>query len=195
MPPKKNLTEEHERLYNEVKTLSKRANQRLVRLERSFGVDTWAAKKLSSRLASEKLQAFTNAGRVKYNKSMSITELKAVKKATEQFLNSETSKVSSIKKIKKRTVKTLKKSLNDDYDDIDLTDEEAEELYNILDDDEYSSISEFIPPSDIWSIIAESKAQNTSENDFISKIKKTIDFGNDIDVKNTLTNIYNKYVK
>lgn len=60
MPKKKiNLNEKQQLLYNELKKLSKRANQRIVRLERTFGKDTWAIKKLKEKLSIEKMGAWT----------------------------------------------------------------------------------------------------------------------------------------
>ena len=47
---KKEMTEEQVELFRELTKLSKRANQRLVRLERVFGKDTWASRKLKNRL-------------------------------------------------------------------------------------------------------------------------------------------------
>ena len=63
MPKKKELTREEQVLFSELKKLSKRANQRIVRLEREFGKDTWATKYLKEKLATEPLQAWTVSGR------------------------------------------------------------------------------------------------------------------------------------
>lgn len=66
MPKKKiNLNEKQQLLYNELKKLSKRANQRIVRLERNFGKDTWATKKLKEKLSIEKLGAWTKTRKSK----------------------------------------------------------------------------------------------------------------------------------
>ena len=51
--PRKVLTAEEQKLYNELKKLSKRANQRIVRLEREFGVNSWATRYLKEKLESE----------------------------------------------------------------------------------------------------------------------------------------------
>ena len=75
MPNKKELNEEQTKLYNELKRLSKQANQRIVRLERTFGKDTWATKKLKSKIETEPLQSWTSTGRVRVNKSMTITQI------------------------------------------------------------------------------------------------------------------------
>lgn len=143
MPKKKELTREEQELFNELKKLSKRANQRVVRLERSFGKDTWATKYLKDKLATEPLQAWTTSGRVKVNKSMSVTQMKATIKATKEFLNSNISTRRGIKKAKQKAIKTLKIRFSSDVSDI--TDEEAEALTNFFDDKEVNGITNFIP--------------------------------------------------
>ena len=191
---KKQLTPEQQQLHNELKLLVKRANQRLVRLEREFGVDSWATKKLKSRLSTEKLRAFSVNNRILLNKSMSITQLRAVKKATEQFLNSKTSTIKGIKSIKKETIKSLKETFENENEVI-LEDDEIESLYSILEDNDYNSISSFLPPSDIWVIINEARTEHYNQDTFLNKVEKYIDFGNDITVRNNLISLYNKYVK
>ena len=101
---KKELTREEQELFSELKKLSKRANQRIVRLEREFGKDTWATKYLKEKLATEPLQAWTISGRVKVNKSMTVTQMKATIKATKEFLNSSISTKRGIKKAKQKAI-------------------------------------------------------------------------------------------
>ena len=187
------LNAEQQKLFNELKKLSKRANQRIVRLEREFGKDTWATKKLSDRLATEPLQAWTKTGRVKVNKSMTITQMKATIKATQQFLNSKTSTKRGIKQVRKTTIKNLAKSLGTEEED--LSNDEAETLYNMLSDDYVSDILKYIPASDFWALIEDAKEQGDTQEDFISRISDYIDFGNDVDMRNKLIMIFEKYVK
>lgn len=143
MPSKKELTREEQELYNELKKLSKRANQRIVRLERSFGKDTWGTKYLKTKLATEPLQAWTRSGRVRVNKSMTVTQMKATIKATREFLNSSISTRRGIKKAKQKAISTLKIRFSSDVSDI--TYEEAEALTNFFDDKEVNGITNFIP--------------------------------------------------
>lgn len=143
MPSKKELTREELELYNELKKLSKRANQRIVRLERSFGKDTWGTKYLKTKLATEPLQAWTRSGRVRVNKSMTVTQMKATIKATREFLNSSISTRRGIKKAKQKAISTLKIRFSSDVSDI--TYEEAEALTNFFDDKELNEITNFIP--------------------------------------------------
>lgn len=193
MPKKIDLNSEQQQLFNELKKLSKRANQRIVRLEREFGKDTWATKKLRDRLEAEPLQAWSKTGRVKVNKSMTTTQMKATIKATQQFLNSKTSTKRGIKQVKKTTIKQLAKSLG--TDDEDLTNEEAEALYDMLSDDYVTDILKYIPASDFWALIEDAKEAGDSQESFISRISDYIEFGNDVDMRNKLIMIYEKYVK
>lgn len=139
---KKELTREEQELFNELKKLSKRANQRIVRLEREFGKDTWATKYLKEKLATEPLQAWTISGRVKVNKSMTVTQMKATIKATNEFLNSISTK-RGVKKAKQKAIKTLKTRFSTDVSDISYA--EAEALTNFFDDKEVNGITNFIP--------------------------------------------------
>lgn len=193
MRKKIELNSEQQQLFNELKKLSKRANQRIVRLEREFGKDTWATKKLRDKLEAEPLQAWSKTGRVKVNKSMTTTQMKATIKATQQFLNSKTSTKRGIKQVKKTTIKQLAKSLG--TDDEDLTNEEAEALYDMLSDDYVTDILKYIPASDFWALIEDAKEAGDSQESFISRISDYIEFGNDVDMRNKLIMIYEKYVK
>lgn len=143
MPRKIELNQEQQELFNELKKLSKRANQRIVRLERNFGKDTWATKYLKEKLASEPLQAWSISGRVKVNKSMTITQMKATIKATKEFLNSNVSTKRGIKKAKAKAIKTLQTRFSTDVSDI--TFEEAEALTNFFEDRDVNGITNFVP--------------------------------------------------
>ena len=140
---KKELTREEQELFNELKKLSKRANQRIVRLEREFGKDTWATKYLKEKLATEPLQAWTISGRVRVNKSMTDIRMRATIKATKEFLNSSISTKRGIKKAKQKAIKTLKTRFSTDISDISYA--EAEALTNFFDDREVNSVTKFIP--------------------------------------------------
>ena len=187
------MTSEQAKLFNELKILSKRANQRLVRLERAFGKDSWASKRLRNKLDIESLQAWTKTGRVKVNKSMTITQMKATIKATQQFLNSKTSTVKGVKSVRKTTISQIAKSLGTDEEE--LSNEEAETLYDLLTDDYITDLLKYIPPSELWAIIEDAREKNDTEDQFIDRIEDYIDFGNDVDMINKLKHIYEKYIK
>ena len=191
---KKEMTEEQAELFRELTKLSKRANQRLVRLERAFGKDTWASRKLKNRLDTEPAQAWTETGRVRVNKSMTITQLRAAIKATKQFLNSQTSTVSGIKKVREKQIKSISKSLG--TEEADLTYEEAETLYMMFEDTDFTFfVPRYLTASEFWGEIENAKEQNLDLNDFTNSIRKYIEFGNDLDMLVRIRAIYEKYVK
>lgn len=190
---KKVLTQEEQELYNELKKLSKRANQRIVRLERAFGKDTWATRYLKEKLSTEPLGAWTLSGRVKVNKSMSATQMRATIKFTKEFLNSKISTKKGVKEAKQKAIKTLKVRFSTDVSD--LSNEEAESLYNFFEDKEVNGITNFIPGSDVLPVIETAREYNYTYENFYDTITGYIKYnkgkGN---IEKLLRKIYTKYV-
>lgn len=189
---KKELTREEQELFNELKKLSKTANQRIVRLEREFGKDTWATKYLKEKLATEPLQAWTISGRVKANKSMTVTQMKATIKATKEFLNSSISTKRGIKKAKQKAIKTLKTRFSTDVSDISY--EEAEALVNFFDDKEVNGITNFIPGSTVTGIIEEAREKQNDYSTFASQMESVKKWNRGTSMENILRKIYAKYI-
>ena len=188
---KKELTREEQELFNELKKLSKRANQRIVRLEREFGKDTWATKYLKEKLATEPLQAWTISGRVKANKSMTVTQMKATIKATKEFLNSSISTKRGVKKAKQKAIKTLKTRFSTDVSDISY--EEAEALTSFFDDKEVNSVTDFIPGSDVITIIELAREQSYDYKTFAEQISNYLRVKKGYN-ESIIRKIYMKYV-
>ena len=143
MPKLIEQSKEQTELYSELKKLAKRANQRIVRLERTFGKDTWATRDLKSMLATEPLQAWTQTGRVKYNKQMTETQLMATIKEVKKFLEKPTSTRRGIKKAREKMKLTIKQKFSTEANE--LTYAEAETLANFFDDKEVNGITNYIP--------------------------------------------------
>jgi hypothetical protein len=102
MAKKIEMGKEEQKLYNELVKLAKTANQRLLRIERLTGLQgSFASKQLYDYLDSSTLQAITPASRIRISKTYNLMQLKAIKKATEQFLESDISSVKGIKKLTK----------------------------------------------------------------------------------------------
>lgn len=74
---------------------------------------------------------------------MTVTQMKATIKATNEFLNSSISSKRGIKKAKQKAIKTLKIRFSTDVSEISY--EEAEALMNFFDDKEVNGITNFIP--------------------------------------------------
>lgn len=193
MARKVEMTAEQARLYAELKKLSKRANQRIVRLEREFGTENLAIRNLRDKLAIEPLQAWTSSGRVKVNKSMTEIQMKATIKATNQFLNSKLSTRTGIKKAKKKAIETLRVRFSTDVKE--LTTQEAEVLYNIFTDKDVNQITNFVQGSDAQAVTDNAREQNQSFNDFVAvmnSVKKY--YGHRGNYDDILRKLYIKYV-
>ena len=190
---KEEITQEQRELFAELKKLAKRANQRIVRLERTYGKERWAVKNLRDRLDTQKLDAWTAKGRIKYNTSMTIPQLRATIKATKQFLNSATSTRTGIKEVKKKQLKAIKQSMS--MQDEDFTDEDAETFYRLFEDTDFTFfVPRYFTASEFWSLIQEAKDTNATENEFVKMIELYIEIGNDLDMLARVQAIYNKYV-
>jgi len=105
------MTQEQYELYQILQKEARKANRRLALIEKNFGRDTWAGKRLRNRLESTKIQAYTKGGRVSVRKNMSTMQMKATLKAVRQFLNSKTSTVKGIRETRKQVIEKLKESL------------------------------------------------------------------------------------
>ena len=113
MAKKIELTKEQQELFNELKTLAKRANQRLLRIERlTDQKGTFASKQLYDYLDSSTLQALSEKGRVRVSKSFSTTQMLAIKKATEQYLEDSTSQVAGVKSLVKEYTQKAGKTIS-----------------------------------------------------------------------------------
>lgn len=143
MAKKIELTKEQNILFNELKSLSKKANQRILELERSYKKEPLATKYLREKLAVEPLQAWTRKGRIKASKRMSEEQMKATIKATKDFLKNPMSTKRGIKRAKKKAVETLKDRFGTEVSG--LEEDEVNALTEIFYDDEVNDITNYIP--------------------------------------------------
>lgn len=182
-------------LYEEVRKLVKKANQRLVRLERNFGVNSWGSKKLRNELDIETLNAWTSSNRIRFNKKMTETQLNAIKKATQSFLSSKTSRVKGVKQVQKKQIEGLRRSLSSP--DLIVSVEDTETLYNFFGEDYAADITSKLPGSDVIALMLEAKQtpQYRRRKYFFEQIENYIELGNDVDMKRKLGKLYRKYVK
>lgn len=194
MPKKTKITlsSEQEELYKELKKLSKRANQRIVRLERSFGKDKWATRYLKEKLEVEPLQAWTSKGRVRVNKSMSEIQMRATIAAVNDFLKNKTSTRTGIKKAKKKAIETIQRKFSTEIKEI--TYDEAEVLSNFFDDDDVNDITNFIPGSDVRAVVVEAKEKQMEYDIFDSIMKSIKRWNGKYNFDNLLKTIYRKYI-
>lgn len=145
MPRKITMTSEESALFQEVNKLVKRANQRLLRMERATGEQgSYSAKELYDKLSSDTLNAITAptdkhvGGRISMKKSYTVQQLRAIKTATEKYLNG----ISTVPKAKKYTKEVSEKS------GVPLDLKGASTIFQLKDN--YEWIYEYYKGSDFW---------------------------------------------
>lgn len=178
MPKKIELSSDKQQLFNELKKLSKQANQRILRLERLTGAkETFASKKLFDYLSAEKLQAISKKGRVKIS-GFDMEQMVAIKTALEDFLSSGYSTIGEIKKYKTKVEKAI---------GISLSFKDLSEVYKARDlwkwtDDQFGSA--------FWVDFAP-QIMYQNKNEWIKFVEVYVQDGNDKESKEQLTKIYN----
>ena len=181
--------------------LIKRANKRIRAIENKYGKESWAVKKLKSRL--EEQNNILKSGLISTRKNVSKIEQKATLKAVSQFLESKTSKITDVNKIEKRIKSNIKEytSIRNKKGEIieTVNREDIENLYKLFEDKDFKDLSKYIPPSDIQIFVenvVRQKRKDTSKKDskkyFIDQVKKYAEVGNDLDIKETINKLFDK---
>lgn len=181
MAKKIEMSKDEQQLYSELQKIVKRANQRLLRVERITGEKgLFASKQLYDYLESKELNAVTAGGRIRLSKSYNVRQLLAVKKATEQFLKKEESTVVGIKKLKVKYEEQVEKEL--DFKQLNT-------LYRSSKD--YTWIYEYIPKSEFWGVwVPTAKRENWDKETFTEQLALRINREVDIELKADLEALY-----
>lgn len=180
MATRKEMTKEEQKLYNDLQKLAKKANQRLLRIERLTGEKgTFASKQLYDYLSSSELQALSKTGRIRTSKDFSFLQMKAINKATNQFLNDSLSKISGIKAITKEYTEKAGKPIS--Y-------KQADVLYKS--GKNYTWIYEYMTPSEFWAFVKVAKENNWNKETFIEQIQAYIYREVDEELKSDLESLY-----
>lgn len=173
-------------LYRDLQKLVKRANQRLLRIERETGEKgTFAAKQLYDYLDSSNLKAVTKEGRISLKKGYNITQMQAIKKATEQFLTNKTvSTVRGLKKFKKEESARAGKDL--DYHQLDT-------IYQARHN--WKWILNYMTESEFFTFVQVAKEYGWSVTKWVDELSAYIDEVKDEDLTFRLTELYNYFVE
>lgn len=117
-PKRVRMTKEQNQLYTELEKLVKQANKRLAMLENLTGKQgSFASKELYDHLDSSNIQAIKK-GLIKLDKTYKPMQLRAIKKATEEFLEEKTSTYQGIKETLQKYEKFTGKEFTYKFADI-----------------------------------------------------------------------------
>ena len=186
-------TKDRAKLMADTRKLVEQANRRLKGLNNAGYKGTYASKKLANRLDTKVLKAWTKQGKIKVNKTLSNTQLKAIQKAIQQFLASKTSTGKGIREVKTSTLESLKATLSKD---VELSELEIEDAYDMLSnkDFDYFNKADRIGASTMWALIEDAIEYDKTEDDFIRSLNNIFDFSNDLDAIEKAKRLYDKYI-
>ena len=185
-------TKERAKLMADTRKLVEQANRRLKGLNQAGYKGTWAGKKLINRIDTKTLKAWGKQGKIKISRSLTNTQLKAIQKATDQFLKSKTSTIKGIRETEDSTIKAIQSTLSDEKRGL-VTREDAEFYYDMFGNDDFNYFAEKIGASTLWMLIDDAIENNDSEDDWINRLGRYITL-NDLDVRERAIRLYNKYV-
>lgn len=181
MAKKIEMSQDEFELFYELKKLAKRANQRLVRLERLTGEKgLFASRQLYDYLDS--VGGLSEKGRVRVSKKFSTQQMLSIKKATEMFLkNVSESTTGALKKEKEKIEKSIGKKIKWSHFSTMYT---ASELYKWA-QEEFGS--------KFWRDFAP-KVHTMSKTSWVEYCAMYLDAVNDVAISNKLKALYD-YLK
>lgn len=138
-------TSEERILNNELKKLIRRANKRLLAIEKETGIkESFATKQLYDYLSANTINAITKGGRVSIKNDYTLMQEKAIIKAINDFMNSSYSSIKGIKAYKQKYSNIANKK---------LTYKMADTYYKVTHSLDWLWDSG-ITPSDFWKVLA-----------------------------------------
>ena len=187
-------------LYRDVKKQVEEVNKRLTRLKKSGEYGSWASKKLFNRLDTKNLDVLERqrtgekqVQRIKLSKNLTNTDLRAIEKATNQFLQSKTSTSRGIKITRSNTIESIRKTLSLEQGR-KVTEEDAEYYYDMLANKDFDWFNDKIGASAMWSLIDDAIEHNDSESDWIRRLENHAMTMNDVDARERALRLYEKYI-
>lgn len=164
------MSQNSDELYKELQQATKRANQRLVRLEQKG--ELTPAYKIAENDIRNILENKTGKPRFKANKNMSYNQMQQQLKYVNKFNNSKSSTVTGMKDIIKKRDATITKRYGTEK-------KKLTPLYRILSSDTYKKMTELLPSSMVVQSVSEALNRGASEKGIVGALKRTLKNEND----------------
>lgn len=176
------MNEKKEDLYKQLQKNVRSANAKLQRLRGHFGSEFgWAGQRLIDKLEIPAINAITDKGYIKYNKNLSVTQMRAIIKATSEFAKSKTSTVKGVRENIYKIQSGIGKEFNVDS-------KTAQSILDFFTSDDYKNNKE-VKYEQLLIAVEISQKGGTFE-DFANKVKDYHDYGNDVTMIKELQPIY-----
>lgn len=176
------MNEKKEDLYKQLQKNVRSANAKLQRLRGHFGREFgWAGQRLIDKLEIPAINVITDKGYIKYNKNLSVTQMRAIIKATSEFAKSKTSTVKGVRENIAKIQSGIGKEFNVDS-------KTAQSILDFFTSDDYKNNKEV--KYEQLLIAIEVSQKGGSFEDFAEKVKNYHDYGNDVTMIKALQPIY-----
>ena len=175
-------------------------NDMLERLYRHGEKNTWASKRLLARLNTVRRAVNPKTKQLRaidLNRKLTVGEIREYQKSIEAFKQSETSTMKGIREAKMRTLQNIKQSVSkvDEQGKIIMpTDKQTEALYTMFYDKNYQTVSDTIPPSELWRLAMVAHEKNIEPESFVDFVVKNHGDIEDQDVKDALEAVYRNFI-
>lgn len=174
--------ESKEQIYKELVREAKSANAKLQRLRSHYGEQYgWAGKRLIDKLSIDAVNTVSDKGYIRFNKNLSIVQMKATLKALKEFKASKTSTVKGVKE----NIENVKSGIGSS---LEVDNKTAQAIYDFFATDNYKLNDEV--KYEALRIALEVDDKNGNVEDYIDIVENYIDFGNDEDLREELISVY-----
>lgn len=185
------------KLVNEFNLNMKRVNRKLTRIRREYGALQYSSKNLIEQITARKdLKRSYNikTGRIQIRKSLSNDDLKSLNKLMSNFLKDKTSTISGIKNRRESARLGLKQLMGDV--DREISDSDIDAFARTFQNADFRWLMRYgMDESEFVSMVQEAISNRWTEGYFLETIIDYIGIIPDLDMKDDLIDLYNKYVR
>lgn len=185
------------KLVNEFNLNMKRVNRKLTRIRREYGALQYSSKNLIEQITARKdLKRAYNikTGRIQIRKSLSNDDLKSLNKLMSNFLKDKTSTISGIKNRRESARLGLKQMMGDV--DREISDNDIDAFARTFQNADFRWLMRYgIDESEFVSMVQEAISNRWTEGYFLETITDYIGIIPDLDMKDDLIDLYNKFVR
>lgn len=126
-------------------------------------------------------------------KLKNVTTLTAINKALDNFISNKTSTPEGMENLYRQRREELYKYLDPVFVD-SLSDKEMKDLYSVYQSNEYDRLQSRMESSEFFVMYTQAINEGWNKNKFFSEINKYLDTGEDLDLKESVSDIYDKYI-
>lgn len=164
-------------------------NKRLDKLSQKYATkNQWATNIMLSKFETIKPDFVDKKGRLKQvSNKTKLSELRNISRITQQFLESKTSTIAGIRETKLNRKEGLERILG-----VKLTNKETADIQKLFSDKDFNNIADKIGYKETLTLLTDAHDNSMNKEKFIDSFKLYLDFGNDNDLKRSISKLYNK---